>query len=298
MTIGSYVQLLKLRIGFMIALTALAGYAAVAHSMDGTRMALLALAMLLGSASSSVFNHFYDRDIDRLMKRTQGRPLASGAMANPHIALWLSGALLLAGLSLAAGIFNWMVAGHLFLGAFVYGVVYTVWLKRRTWMNIVIGGAAGSFAVMGGAAAVAPGEWLLPTLMAITLFLWTPSHFWALAILLKEDYASAGVPMLPVLVGDAKCARVIFANALLLVASTLLPPALGLQGPLYAVIAALAGGRFLWFCWLLLREPGPVRARRAFFGSMEHLTLVFLATVLDKHLPVAAWSHAVMGWLA
>lgn len=207
MTLGGYIQLLKLRIGVTIALTAVMGYAAVAETISINQVVLLVVAMFLGSASSSVFNHYYDRDIDLLMKRTAGRPIASGAMGRPKLALWLAAALMIAGVGMAMFIFNWAVALHLFLGAFVYGVVYTVWLKRRTWVNIVIGGAAGSFAVLAGAAAVDPNIWLLPWLLALTLFLWTPSHFWSLAILLKEDYNQAGVPMLPCVVGDQKAAK-------------------------------------------------------------------------------------------
>lgn len=287
MTLRRYVELLKLRIGFMIALTAMVGYAAIAKTIDVTSLAVLGLAMVLGSASSSVFNHYYDRDIDRLMARTAKRPMASGAMKNPYVALWLAGVLLVAGLSLAAGSFNWAVAAHLFIGAFIYGVVYTVWLKRRTWVNIIIGGAAGSFAVMAGAAAVDPTEWLLPTLMAVTLFLWTPSHFWALAILLKDDYAHAGVPMLPVLIGEQRCARWILANSVLLVGSAALPWFLGELGLLYGVLTLAVGARFLWLNVKLCREPTAYWARRTFLGSMQYLAGVFLAIVLDKHLPLS-----------
>jgi protoheme IX farnesyltransferase len=271
----------------MIALTAMVSYAAVAQNVQITSLLMLGLAMILGSASSSVFNHFYDRDLDRLMARTMRRPLASGAMRNPYWALVFAGALLLAGLSLAGGAFNWAVALHLFLGAFVYGIVYTVWLKRRTWLNIVIGGAAGSFAVLAGGAAEDPSQWLLPTLMAITLFLWTPSHFWALAIMLREDYARAGVPMLPVLVGPEKCAFYILLNSALLVGSAVLPWAFGELGAVYGLVALAFGARFLWLSWRLYQEPSIAWARRTFFGSMQYLTGVFLAVLLDKHWPVS-----------
>jgi protoheme IX farnesyltransferase len=287
MTIRSYLELCKLRIGMMIALTAMVGYSAVAREIDVSALLLLGLAMVLGSASSSVFNHFYDRDLDRLMTRTARRPLASGAMRNPHWALLFAGGLLVAGLSLAGGAFNWAVAVHLFLGAFIYGVVYTVWLKRRTWLNIVIGGAAGSFAVLAGGAAEDPSQWLLPTLMAITLFLWTPSHFWALAIMLREDYARAGVPMLPVLVGAQKCAFYILINSVLLVGSAVLPWAFGELGAVYGLIALAFGARFLWLSWRLYQEPTIAWARRTFLGSMQYLSGVFLAVLLDKHWPVS-----------
>lgn len=284
MALRSYIELFKLRIGMMIALTAMVGYAAVAPEVSAVQLAVLGLAMMLGSASSSVFNHFYDRDIDRQMARTADRPLASGEMERPHDVLWLAAALMLAGCALATLAFNWVVALHLFLGIFCYGVVYTMWLKRRHWVNIIIGGAAGSFAVLAGAAAVDPGIWLLPTIMAVFLFLWTPSHFWALAILLKDDYARAGVPMLPVVKGEAATARWIFANTVLLVISSLLPVPLGELGPLYGVLTALLGARFLWLNVELIKSPDAATARRNFLFSMQYLAGVFVAVIVDRHV--------------
>ncbi|MBW7850182.1 MAG: protoheme IX farnesyltransferase [Rhodospirillales bacterium] len=284
MTFRDYVQLMKLRIGAMIALTAVMGYAAVADEIRLPQIGLLVVAMLLGSASSAVFNHFYDRDIDRLMARTASRPLASGAMSHPSAVLSFAAVLLVLGLGIAVVSFNMVVALHLFLGAFIYGVVYTVWLKRRTSLNIVIGGAAGSFAVLAGAAAVDPGIWLLPMLLAVTLFLWTPSHFWALAILLREDYRQAGVPMLPVLVGDEKTAKAIFVNSVLLVGSSLLPWALGELGAIYGVGAALLGAGLLWANWKLLQDPSRLWARRNFLASMPYLMGLFIAILADVHL--------------
>jgi protoheme IX farnesyltransferase len=285
--IRSYLQLMKLRIGFLIALSAMAGYAAVATKVDGWQLLLLFIAMLLGSSGSAVFNQFYDRDLDRLMTRTAARPLAAGTLGDPRRALWFAAILLVSGCLIAVLAFNWIVATHLFLGAFVYGVVYTVWLKRRHWTNIIIGGAAGSFAVLAGAAAVDPSLWLLPTLMAVTLFLWTPSHFWSLAILIKDDYAKAGVPMLPVVRGDAVCAKWIFANTIALVISALLPALLGQLGVLYAVVSTGFGLRFLWLNWQLVQDPSLALARRNFLFSMQYLAGVFLAVVVDKHVPLS-----------
>lgn len=286
MTVRSYIQLLKLRIGVTIALTAVIGYMSVATQVNASQVALLIVAMLLGSTSSSVFNHFYDRDIDRLMERTCKRPLASGALARPVMVLWLAAVLLVAGVGLALATFNWMVATHLFLGVFVYGIVYTVWLKRRTWVNIVIGGAAGSFAVLAGAAAVDPSIWLLPWLQALTLFLWTPSHFWALAIVLKDDYQRANVPMLPCVMGDARTAKYILVNSAMLVASSLLPVAFGELGVVYGVGAGGAGAWLLWQNWRLFKTPTKAMARVNFFVSMQYLMALFLAVVLDKHMPL------------
>ncbi len=284
MTIRSYVQLMKLRIGLMVVLMAVMGYVAVADRIDPLRLAVLSLAMLLGSASSSVFNHFYDRDIDLLMKRTRLRPLASGQMAHPANVLWFAMALMLAGCGIAGAYFNLVVALHLFLGIFFYAIVYTVWLKRRHWSNIVIGGAAGSFAVLAGGAAVDPARWLLPFLLSITLFLWTPSHFWSLAILLEEDYAKAGIPMLPVVKGDRATAWIIFGNTLLLVASSLLPVLFGKLGWLYGVVSLLLGGHFLWTNWRMVRTQSRALARRNFLESMFYLVGLFIAVLVDVSL--------------
>lgn len=286
MTLRRYIELLKLRIGVLLAITAMAGYFAVAETVQWGPLLAVVVAMLLCSSGSSVFNHFYDRDIDRKMERTRNRPLASGAMADPNVALWLAGVLLIAGCSLALFALNWIVALHLALGAFTYMVVYTVWLKRRHWMNIVIGGAAGSFPVLAGAAAADPSAFTLPMLMAITLFLWTPSHFWALAMMIKDDYEKAGVPMLPVLVGDAKCAKYMMVNTVLLVISAGLPVAFGELGPVYLVISSLLGIRFLWLNWQLVLDPSKVLARKTFFFSMSYLAFVFVAIVLDRNLPI------------
>jgi protoheme IX farnesyltransferase len=284
MTLRSYVELMKLRIGLMVALMAVMGYVAVADHVDPLQLAVLSLAMLMGSASSSVFNHYYDRDIDRLMSRTARRPLASGQTDHPGHVLWLAGFLLVGGCGLALLAFNMVVALHLFLGAFFYAVVYTVWLKRRTWLNIVIGGAAGSFAVLAGGAAVDPARWLLPFLLAVTLFLWTPSHFWSLAILLKDDYAKAGVPMLPVVKGDKATAWAILINSGLLVASSLLPVLVGRLGWVYGVGAGAFGLHFLWKNAQLVRTPDRAWARRNFFGSMIYLVGLFAAVLADVNI--------------
>lgn len=284
MQFRAYIELCKPRIGFLIAVTAVAGYAALAKTVDPVQVALLFVTMLLGSFGSAVLNQYYDRDIDRLMPRTATRPLAAGTFGDPSRALWFAAALLAAGTAIAVTAFNWLVATHLVLGASVYGVVYTVWLKRRHWTNIIIGGAAGSFAILAGAAAVDPTKWLLPWLMAVTLFLWTPSHFWALAILIKDDYAKAGVPMLPVVKGDAACARWIFGNTLALVISAALPWLFGELGAVYGVLSLLFGLRFIQLNVELVRDPSRMNARRNFLFSMQYLAGVFLAIVIDRHV--------------
>ncbi len=284
MTVRRYIELLKLRIGVLLTITAMAGYFAVAETVQWGALIAVMAAMMLCASGSSVFNHFYDRDIDRKMSRTQNRPLASGDLKHPSIALWMAGGLLIAGCALAAAALNWIVAAHLALGAFTYMVIYTIWLKRRHWMNIVIGGAAGSFPVLAGAAAADPTAFTLPMLMAITLFLWTPSHFWALAMMIKDDYARAGVPMLPVLVGDKKCAQYMMVNTVLLVASAALPTLFGELGLLYFAVSTLLGGWFLWLNWRLVKEPTKAWARKTFFFSMNYLAGIFIAIVIDRNV--------------
>ncbi|WP_419796617.1 MAG: heme o synthase [Terasakiella sp.] len=285
---GGYFQLAKPRIGVMIALTAVTGYLAIVPpgEVNLSHLLVLSLAMMMGSASSSIFNHFYDRDIDRLMKRTCQRPFAVRSVASPQFVLWIAASLLVFGCAMATYVFNPTVAAHLFLGAFFYGVVYTIWLKRRNWLNIVIGGLAGSFAVLAGAAAVNPDQWFLPMLLAIVLFFWTPSHFWALAMRLKDQYAAAGVPMLPVVVGNVRTSRYILINSLLLVLSSLLPWFLGELGNIYG-IGALALGVYLLRCnWALIKEPDEKTAMTNFFASMKYLGGLFLVVIMDVHLPL------------
>lgn len=284
---NEYLQLAKPRIGFMIALTAIMGYLATVEpgKINFSHLGILTLVMLLGSASSAIFNHFYDRDIDRLMPRTSQRPFAKRTIKNPLVTLWVAGICLIGGCSLAIYFFNPAVAAHLFLGAFIYGVVYTIWLKRRNWMNIVIGGLAGSFAVMAGAAAVDPDKWFLPTLLAIVLFFWTPTHFWALAIHLKDQYAKAAVPMLPVVKGCKTTSRWIFVNSLLLVGSSLLPYAFGELGHVYGIGALAVGLYLLRLNWTLMQDRSSPVAMKNFFASMKYLAALFVLVILDVHLP-------------
>jgi len=284
---GGYLQLAKPRIGMMIALTAVTGYLATASpgEVDIFHLLVLSLAMMMGSASSSIFNHFYDRDIDRLMTRTSKRPFAMRTVGSPKLVLWLAAGLLVFGCAIATYVFNPIVAAHLFLGAFFYGVVYTVWLKRRNWLNIIIGGLAGSFAVLAGAAAVNPDQWFLPMLLAVVLFFWTPTHFWALAIRLKEQYAAAGVPMLPVVVGSAKTARYILINSICLVLSSLLPWFFGELGHVYGVGALLVGLYMLRWNWMLVTQPDEACAMKNFFASMKYLGGLFAVVIIDVHLP-------------
>lgn len=274
--------LFKLRIGAVIAFTSLAGLAVTpGRSVAWWEITVLALAVLFASAAAGAFNQYYEVDLDRRMHRTRARPFVTGALhAGPG---WLGLIVLMAcgSVAVAALILNASAALYVFLGAFFYAVVYTVWLKRRTWLNIVIGGLAGSFAVLAGAAVVAPRFGPVAIVLAVVLFLWTPSHFWCLAIACREDYAAARVPMLPVLIGDRRTARVIFANTAVLVAISLVPLAFGM-GWLYAAGAVSGGAFFLARCRALARHPERASAMRCFHASLVQLTALLAATMLDR----------------
>jgi len=274
--------LFKLRIGFVIMVTALAGFAVTPGPKPGAvKLAVLALSVLIASASAGAFNQYVEHDSDRLMARTRDRAFVTGAL--PHRPAWLA----LIGLLLAASVTaswlatNPLAALYVFLGAFFYAVVYTVWLKRRTWLNIVVGGLAGSFSVLAGAAAVNPALGTVPLLLALVLFLWTPPHFWSLAIANNADYQAAGVPMLPVVVGTARAARIVFASAVALVCVSILPVFFG-AGPIYLVGAVTGGGYFVFKAWQLARVPSRKTAMGSFFASLLQLSVLLVAAMIDS----------------
>ena len=275
------ISLFKLRIGVLIMITALVGMAVSPGPAPSLAQVLvLALSVLIASASAGAFNQYVEHESDRLMARTRTRAFATGAL--PHHPAWLAlMAVLLTGAVTAAWlVLNGMAALYVFLGAFFYGVVYTLWLKRRSAMNIVIGGLAGSFAVLAGAAAIDPQPGPLPMLLALVLFLWTPPHFWSLAIANRADYAEAGVPMLPVVVGPERAARTVLASTIALFVASLLPIGFG-AGPVYAV-GALAGGlHFVHKSWLLARNPNRTTAMGSFFASLVQLSVLLVAACID-----------------
>jgi protoheme IX farnesyltransferase len=275
-------SLFKLRIGVLIMVTALVGLAITPGSGPGwVRVLVLALSVLGASASAGAFNQYYERDHDRLMARTRGRAFVTGALPASPAWLYLIGLMLIASVGMAAWVLNPLSALFVFLGAFFYGVVYTVWLKRRTWWNIVIGGLAGSFAVLAGAAAVDPALGPLPLLLALVLFLWTPPHFWSLAIAHRSDYAEAGIPMLPVVAGDARAARAVLIATLLLVAVSLLPVLFG-AGPIYLAGAVAGGAYFILRAAALNRAPSRRTAMASFLASLLQLSLLLIAASADS----------------
>jgi heme o synthase len=277
-------NLFKVRIGVAIAFAAAAGLAVERGSgLSVSQKVILVIAVLVASAAAGAFNQYVERDLDMKMARTKNRPFVTGTLKHGPFWLWVIGSMTLAAVLATALSTNVLAAAYVFLGAFTYGVVYTVWLKRRTWWNIVVGGLAGSFAVLAGAAAVSPTPGPEALALALVLFLWTPPHFWALAIACRQDYAAAGVPMLPVVVGDARAARAIYASAWLLVLVSLVPGLFGL-GAIYLASAAAGGAFFLLRCRTLVQRPGREAARAAFLASLVQLSAVLLGAMADVAL--------------
>ena len=275
----------KLRIGLTIGFTAAAGAAVTPGTAPSAwRVAALVLAVVVSAAAAGAFNQYVERDLDARMARTRRRPFVTGRLA--HSPRWLAAIALLFALAVvgAALATNASAALYTALGAFFYGVVYTVWLKRRTPLNIVVGGLAGSFAVLAGASAVAPGDvGGVPMWLAIVLFLWTPPHFWSLAIACRKDYEAANVPMLPVVVGDARAAKTILASTAVLVAASLVPAWYGMSW-LYTLTAVAAGLYFLSKSIALARDPCRRTAMANFHASLLQLSLLLAAAIADATL--------------
>lgn len=271
----------KVRLGFLIMACTLAGIAvSPSSSLSALEIFALAVYVLVASSTSGAFNQWYERDIDAVMDRTKDRPFVTKELEPTNTwNLWLAIISLLA-LYATYQVSNLEATFYLFAGIFTYGIVYTVWLKRWTWLNIVIGGLAGSFAVLVGSAAT--GNTFSPAalILSVVLFLWTPPHFWALAISFKDEYAKAGIPMLPVVHGDKVTSHAIFWHTLILV---ILSWSLFFYGMswIYLFFAILGGGYFLYCSILLLKEQSKALARKTFFSSIIHLGLLLLGAMFD-----------------
>jgi protoheme IX farnesyltransferase len=291
-SVGDYLALMKPRVMSLVIFTALTGLAvapAPIHPVIGFT-ALLCIAV--GAGAAGALNMWYDADIDARMVRTARRPVPTGRV-QPGEALAFG--LTLAGFSIGTlGLMvNWIAAGLLAFTIFFYAVVYTVWLKRATPQNIVIGGAAGAFPPMIGWAAVTGSLSLEPVLLFLIIFFWTPPHFWALALYRTDDYARAGVPMLPVVAGDRATRRQVLAYTLILVPLGLAPWALGFAGLLYGATAALAGAVMLLLAWQVYRErrPDDRASRNLFAYSILYLFLLFAVLLVER-----GWGGGLLGW--
>ncbi|EQD72468.1 Protohem IX farnesyltransferase [mine drainage metagenome] len=279
------VSLAKPGITLLIVLVAVGGYfLANPTAVDWYRLLLLVLTGAAASAGAAMLNHYLDRDVDPQMHRTSDRPLAAERIASSTAVLIAGLAFLAVGIGVASALLNPLTGFSIFLGGFTYVVVYTAWLKRRSSWNIVIGGFAGSAPALAGSAA-AIGYWSTGSIaFAILVFLWTPPHFWSLALLLKDDYARAGLPMLPRMNDPAYSGKVVVISAALLVPAALLIGWTGaITWPILVVLVVL-GLLFVMFTLPLWKRVDRATARRGFIYSGPYLLFVILALIVNVPL--------------
>jgi protoheme IX farnesyltransferase len=284
-TAGDYIALLKPRVMSLVVFTALAGLLASPGSMHPWLAFMTLLAISLGAGAAGALNMWFDADIDAQMKRTASRPLPQGKIL-PGEALGFGLSLAVASVLLLSLVANWLAAGLLALTIFFYVVVYTMWLKRLTPQNIVIGGAAGAFPPMIAWTAATGSIDLASLSLFLIIFLWTPPHFWALALLRADDYARAGVPMLPVVAGEGETRSQILIYSLLLVPSAFAPAALGIAGWFYLAAATVLGAIFLDRAWKVYRCRRGSRADKL-AGGLFGFSIVYLfglfAVIVAEH---------------
>jgi protoheme IX farnesyltransferase len=293
-TVGDFFALLKPRVMSLVVFTGLAGIIVAPGDVHPLTAFTALLCIAIGAGASGALNMAYDSDIDALMSRTAGRPIPMGRIARGDV-LGFGYALSVASVAMMWLFVNAFAAALLVFTIFFYVGVYTLWLKRRTPQNIVIGGLSGALPPAIGWAAVTGSLSLAPVALVAIIFLWTPPHFWALALFRSDDYARAGVPMLPVVRGKRVTRWNIFAYTLALVPAGLVPAFIGLSGPLYLACAAALGGWFLWQSVAVVRETNDARepaARRLFAISILYLFALF-AALIGEHLmhvaPFARW---------
>ena len=276
--VRDYVTLTKPRIMSLLVLTSVcAMVAAAAGAPSPVALAALVVGGGLACGGASAFNHVLDRDIDRLMgPRTASRPVAAGRIAPAH-AVAFGLALSVLSFALLASLDNPLTAVLAVSGGLFYVIVYTLWLKRSTPQNIVIGGAAGAIPPLAGWAAAHGNLGFGALALFAIVLLWTPPHFWALALLLARHYDAAGVPMLPVVRGPLATAQQVLIYSLVLVAVSLVPGVLGTFGWLYVPCAAALGAVLIVMAWRLWRDPSPARAGVLFHYSLLYLALLFVA---------------------
>ena len=285
MPLKDILEVSKPRIVILLVITAVASlYGASQLSPDPVDVDYMTyvhviVAGALASAGSSALNHYYDRDIDPQMSRTRTRPIPAGRISARAVMVY---GLALSCVSVAYGVFliNWASGFFIALGIFSYVVIYTAWLKRLNTSNIVIGGIAGSAASWAGWSAATGTLDLLGFLVGFLVFVWTPSHFWCLAMKIRDEYEQANVPMLPVVIGMRRTSRYILANTLILVPYSLALYAFGM-GVAYLAIAAVSGGLMLAYHYKLTKNPTSDFAWKAYKVTAPYLTIIFLAVAID-----------------
>ena len=276
-------EISKPRIVVLLVITAVTSmYAAsklIGPELDYFGLLHIIIAGSLASAGSSALNHYYDKDIDLLMKRTSGRPIPSGKMKANHVLIY-GVCVSAASVIYAAFTLNLFSTFFIALGIFFYVIIYTAWLKRLNSSNIVIGGFAGSAASMAGWSAATGSMDILGFLVGFLVFVWTPSHFWCLAMKIRDDYAEAKIPMLPVVIGMQKTSKYILVNTAILLPYSLMLYAFGL-GIVYLVVAVVSGGLMLAYHYRLTKNPTSEFAWKAYKVTAPYLTIIFVGIALD-----------------
>lgn len=287
-TARDYVEVSKPRIVVVLVITAITSLLAatrfdstpdIAWDVTAWQLGFLTLAGALASMGASALNHYYDRDIDKIMERTAKRPIPAGRLSPNSVLAYGIGMSVLS-VVIAWFTLNPVATGMIALGIFFYVIIYTAWLKRSNASNIVIGGFAGSAASMAGWATATGSIDLLGFLVGWLVFMWTPPHFWCLAIRAREEYASANVPMLPVLIGNQKTASYILLNTAILLPYSMALAFFGL-GALYLAVAAVSGSLMLAYHYKLTKNPTPEFAWKAYKVTAPYLVVIFVALALD-----------------
>jgi protoheme IX farnesyltransferase len=286
--VRDYVALLKPRVMSLVVFTALVGMAVAPGHINPVIGAAALLAIAVGAGAAGALNMWFDADIDRIMRRTAMRPVAAGRLT-PGDALGFGLTLAIGSVTFLGLATNTLAAALLAFTIFFYVVIYTMWLKRSTPQNIVIGGAAGALPPVVAWAAVTNSVSVESLTLFLIIFLWTPPHFWALSLYRSDDYAKAGVPMLPVVSGAANTKlQILIYSVVLTVAAAVLPPALGFATLAYGIVAALLGVVFVWIAWTVYRMPADdteMKPARHLFGySMLYLFLLFAILLMEGGL--------------
>ncbi len=282
-SVGDFFLLLKPRVMSLVVFTGLVGLVIAPGALHPVLAIVAILCIAVGSGAAGAINMWYDRDIDAVMERTADRPIPAGRVV-PDDALVFGGLLSLFSVGLLGLTTNWVAAGLLGSAILFYVFVYTMWLKRRTPQNIVIGGAAGAFPPLIGWAAVTGDVAAMPLVLFAIVFFWTPPHFWALALFRSGDYGRAGIPMLPVVAGRRTTKAQMLAYTLLLLPLSVSPYFFGAAGPIYAAGVALLGLLFIVCAVRVWREPehaGDRCARQMFGFSILYLFLLFALLPID-----------------
>jgi protoheme IX farnesyltransferase len=292
-TTGDYFALLKPRVMSLVIFTGLAGIVAAPGEIHPMLAFTALLCIAVAAGASGALNMAYDSDIDAVMTRTATRPIPMGRIDRQE-ALAFGWTLSVAAVAMMGLFVNYLAAGLLAFTIFFYVGVYTLWLKRRTPQNIVIGGLSGALPPAIGWAAVTNSLSLAPLVLVAIIFMWTPPHFWALSLYRSEDYARAGVPMLPVVKGKPHTRLHILAYALLLAPLGLVPAFIGLGGVLYLAVSAACGAWLIWESVATFREKNEERelaARRLFLASLAYVFLLFASLIAERLIGLAPFAH-------